>query len=165
MLKRLLLSGALVLAGALAFALAQTTPLYNLNHALMTVNLGLPSGSGITEPISALTNTGGASPVGAGGTVTNAATLNAAYLIATGAITTWAVTLPNPAYQGSKFCVANGTGSSFTSNTTVTAPAGGTQTQTLNTTYNSQSLSAGASACWVFYLGLTGSTGTWYRVQ
>lgn len=164
MIKRLLLGVAVATLGFIALVVAQTTPLYNWNGGSTTLVLTLPSGSSVTTPINTLRNTASVSPVGAGGTVTNAATTNSAYLVATGAITTWAVTLANPANNGQIFCVSNGTSSTLSSNITVTAIAG-TQTQTLNTTYNSQSLTAGASACWAYFLGTTGSTGTWYRVQ
>lgn len=164
-MRKLLLSLALVLTTALGWAVAQTTPLYNWTHGGTLVNLTLPSGSGVTVPISVLTSTTGLVAVPAGTTVTTTGNINAGYTVAIGAITTWGITLPNPANHGQVFCISNGTGSTFSSNTTVTAPAGGTQTQSLAQTYSSQSLTAGASACWAFNLGLTGSTGTWYRVQ
>ena len=158
MLKRLLL-GICAGLGLTALVLAQTTPIFNLlGTETFVVTLG--SGSSIPVQLNVVRNSAGVTTVATGTTVNSVPTLATSYLVAIGAITTWGVTLPNPANDGQLFCVTNGTGSTFSSNTSVTA-ATTPQSQTLAQSYSSQSLSAGASACWS-YVGPT-NTGIWYR--
>ena len=85
-------------------------------------------------------------------------------LVVNSAPTTLAVSLPNTAYDGGNFCIANATAAALTTNVTVTAPVG-TQTQTLAVAYASQTIAAnGGRVCWLFVAtNSTGSTGTWYR--
>jgi hypothetical protein len=159
--------GALVFAGCIA-ALAQVPGLYIASPTgLEQINVLVEStGTAVTNPqiqtvtINQVRNSSGHALVSTGTTVTSTPTNIVGNLIATGAITTWNVTLPNPAYDGEMFQVVNGTGSSFTSNVTVTA---GTtpQNQVLAQSFASQSISAGAAAEWTFDLASL----TWYRIR
>lgn len=150
----------LIAPGAL---LAQSPNLLNLT-GLERVRIVLQNGSAVEAGLNHIRNSAGYALVGAGATVNSTATLASGNLIATGAITTWNVTLPNPAYDGMVFGVSNSTAAAFTTNTTVTAVAG-QQTQTLAVAYSGQTLAAnGGRALWQFS-GPTGTTGTWYRIQ
>ena len=159
------LSG-IIVAG---YALAQTPALFLTTlTGNEQINVIQPAtGTVVTNPqiltvtANMLRNTTGYALVGTGTTVTSTPSASVNELIATGAITTWNVTLPNPAADGQLFEVVNGTGSAFTTNVTVTA---GTtpQNQTLANTFTSQTLAAnGGSAEFSFVL----PTLTWYRVR
>lgn len=160
-----LVLGVLVLAGAFAFA--QTNPLYRwIGTETFTITLG--SGSGVPITLNSVHNTVGVSPIGAGTTVNVSPSgfiPTVGHLVATGAITTWNVSLPNPSNHGQKVCLSNATAADFTTNTNVGAGTG-SQTQTMNagSTATAQTIAAGASACWVFYM-TSNTAGTWYRVQ
>ncbi len=159
--------GGLTVVGLIAFAAAQTTPIFNwLGTETFRITLG--SGSGVNIDLNTVRSTMSASPLGAT-TIANVSPLGGVptfgTLLATGAITTVNVTMPNPANDGQRVCITNGTGSNFSSNTNVaTVPSGGVQTQTMAVAVASASVNAGVSACWVFKLnpGST-STGVWYR--
>lgn len=122
---------------------------------------GQPAAVTASVTLNQVRNATGHALVATGTTVNSTPTNIVDNLIATGAITTWNVTLPNPAYDGELFAVVNGTGSSFTTNTSVTV--GSTpQAQVLPQTYSGQTLAAnGGSAEWTFDL----ATLTWYRVR
>ena len=157
--------GGLLLAGAIA--IAQTNPLYRW-IGTETLRITLNSGTGVTIDLNSVHNTVGVSSIGAGTTVNvspSGAIPTVGNLVATGAITTWNVSLPNPSNHGQKVCLSNGTGSDFTTNTNVGAGTG-TQTQTMNTggTATGITIAAGTSRCWVFQM-TSNTAGTWYRVQ
>lgn len=165
---------ALLALGLLAFAasgiaLAQVPALFlSSPTGLEQIDVLVPStGTVVTSPqkitvtLNQVRNSTGHALVAAGTTVTSAPTNIVDNLIAIGAITTWNVTLPNPAYDGELFAVVNGTGSSFTTNTTVTA-ATTPQNQTLANSFSSQTLAAsGGSAEFTFDFASL----TWYRVR
>ena len=126
-----------------------------------TWQVNTASGSGASMSLNQSRNTTGYQTVGAGATVASAPTNAVNNLIATGAITTWNVTLPNPAFDGELFSVVNSTAAAFTTNTTVTA-ATTPQNQSLAVAYSGSTLTAnGGSAEWQFQL----SNLTWYRVR
>jgi len=166
------LIGSLAAAGLAALALSALAQVPGLFIASPTgleqINVLVPStGTIVTNPqiqtvtLNQIRNATGHALVPTGTTVTSTPANVVDNLIATGAITTWNVTLPNPAYDGELFAVVNGTGSSFSSNTTVTA-ATTPQNQTLANAYSSQTLSAnGGSAEFTFDLASL----TWYRVR
>lgn len=166
--KRTIL-GALTALGLTALVWAQSTPIYTwLGTEILRITLG--SGTGVNITLDQIRNSTGASPLGATTTANVSPTgqmPSFGYLYATGAITTLNITLPNPVNQGQFVCVANSTGSTFTTNTTVAAlPSGGTQTHTMNTSFNAQTLNAGSSACWTFaFTGTSTTTGVWWRTQ
>lgn len=88
------------------------------------------------------------------GAATSTATGGALYW--TGAApTTWAITLPSPAFEGE--AVELGTDTTLTTMVTVTAGTG----QTLNATYNSQTLTLNSPVRFVY----KASTAKWYRIQ
>ena len=159
-MKRILLGVAAAL-GLATLVAAQTTPLYTL-FGTETVVITLESGSSIRIPLNQIRNTMGVSPVGTGTTVNSSPTGTTGYLIATGAITTWNVTLPNPAYGGQLLNIAADNGVVTTLNATVVS---GTQTQTLNTAF-SGTVSPGSPVGWIYRtLPTTPTTGTWFRIQ
>lgn len=167
-MRKLLPSLSLLLAGAIGLALAQTTPLYNW-LGTETLKLTLGSGSVVETNLNMIRVTRSVSPVSAT-TTSNISPTGAApnfgILLATGAITTWNNTFPNPAYEGQEVCLANGTGSDFTTNTSIGVAPSGTQTQTLNTAFQAQTITAGGRACFVFRFNAGSSTtGVWFRVQ
>jgi hypothetical protein len=160
---------ALAALGALvALAIAQVPGLYiSSPTGLEQINVLVEStGTVVTNPqIQTITlnqarNAMGHALATGTGTTTSTPANTVAALIGTTAITTWNITLPNPAFDGESFIAANGTGSTYTTNVTVTA---GTtpQNQTLAQSYSSQSISAGASAQWIY----DGAALTWYRIR
>ena len=157
MRKLLALSVAGIL-GAGAIAWAQNTPIYNLSGN-ETFLITLESGSSIRIPIDQLRNTVGISPVGAGTTVNSSPAGGVGYLVGTGAITTWHITMPNPAYKGQVFYLVNGTATAY-SNVNVNATTG-TQTQTLQAAFLAQPLVPASPVGWIY--DYTGSK--WYRIQ
>ena len=158
-MRKLLILAGLLCAGAIAFA--QTTPLYNLTGN-ETVVATLTSGSSITIPLNQIRNTNGVSPLGTGTTVNASPTGATGYLVATGAITTLNMTLPNPAYGGQTQFVSSDNGNITALNTTVVA---GTQTQTLNTAFSGL-ITPASPIGWVYHtLSTTPTTGTWYRIR
>lgn len=150
-----------LLAGALGWALAQSTPLYNL-LGTETQQITLGSGSGITIPISQIQNTMGVSPIGAQATVVTSPTGLQGYLVAQGSITSWNISLPNPAYQGQQlFAVADNGTITTLQVTTQTGP----QTQTLNSPF-SQTLTATSPVGWTFaFNNGSSTTGKWFRIR
>jgi hypothetical protein len=150
------------LAALATLALAQQLTQQSLTgNETWTVSTGGPGGSGFFVTVSQMRNTTGYQTVGAGATVASAPTSAVNNLIATGAITTWNVTLPNPAFDGELFSVTNSTAAAFTTNTTVTASTS-PQNQVLAVAYSAQTLAAnGGGAEWQFQL----SNLTWYRVR
>lgn len=163
--------GALGIVAAIAAGTAVLAQIPGLFIASPTgleqINVTVPStGTAVTSPqiasitVNQIRNATGKLLVGTGTTVTSTPTNATGCLIATGAITTWNITLPNPAYDGEDFCVTNGTGASFTTNTTVTAAAT-PQVQTLAQAFSAQTVAAGASVQWIFDL----PTLTWYRMR
>ena len=168
MTRNWIIGAVLGLAALCGIAIAQVPGLFIASPTgLEQINVLVPStGTVVTSPqitsipVNQIRNAVGHGLVAAGTTVTSAPANTVGCLIADGAITTWNITLPDPAFDGENFCVANGTGSSFSSNTTVTATTT-PQNQTLAQSYSGQSISAGASAQWIFdYASLT-----WYRVR
>lgn len=89
------------------------------------------------------------------GAATSTAVGGTLYWVGT-APTTWAVTLPSPAFEGELVTLTTDT--TLTTMVTVTAGAG----QTLHATYNSQTLTAGAAPV-IFQF--KASTSVWYRIQ
>lgn len=169
-MRKGLIAAALLVGGWLAAAaLAQVPGLFIASPTgLEQINVLVPStGAAVTSPqitsitVNQIRNSTGHALQGTGTTVASTPSNTVDNLIATGAITTWNVTLPNPAYDGELFAVVNGTGSSFTSNVSVTAGTS-PQNQTLANSYSSQTLaSGGGSAEFTFDL----ATLTWYRVR
>lgn len=93
---------------------------------------------------------------GSGAVTTTATQANSSLFWVGTAPTTWAITLPSPAFDGE--IVSVGTDTTLTTLVTVTAGAG----QTMNATYNSQTLTApGGSAEFQF----SNPTLKWYRIR
>lgn len=165
-MKRLILATALM--GALHWApvAAQTLPTPGSLSGTEKLKATCNSGSYCDLLVNHVRNTSGYLLVAGGTTITTTPNWYAAQLIAIGAITTWSINLPNPAPDGMQFTITNGTGSSFTSNTTVQTTTGA-QTQTLNASYASQTLGSFGSAGWQFTCTVVANciAGTWYRIQ
>lgn len=168
--RRLLLAGALLLglAAPLAAQTSATLPRPGSLSGQEFLKATATSGSGLNIILNHARNTAGYLLIPTGGVVTTTPNWYQAQITATGAITTWTVNLPNPAPDGMQFTVTNATAGAFTTNTTVLAPAGGNQTQTLSVAYANQTLGAnGGSAGWMFTCTVVANctAGTWYRVQ
>lgn len=119
-----------------------------------------PGGSGVYVTSDQIRNAISHTLIPTGTTVTTSPVNLNGLVIATGAITTWTVNLPNPAFKSEHITIANGTGSNFTSNVTVTALTT-PQNQTLAQSFASQSISAGSSVEFQYdYNSLT-----WYRIR
>jgi hypothetical protein len=167
-ISRTLLAGAALVALALAahaqtaVTLSPASTLSGTEKLKATCN----NGSGCDILVNHVRNTAGYLTIPTATTLQTAPNWYTSQLIAIGPITTWNITLPNPAPDGFQFTITNGTGSSFSSNTTVVTGTG-PQTQTLNATYSSQTLASFGSAGWQFACTVPASctTGTWYRIQ
>jgi len=93
------------------------------------------------------------------GAATTAATQQQGTLMWTGAApTTWAVTLPNPAYDGEVLCL--GTDTTLTTLVTVTALTT-PENQTLAAAFSAQTISVGTSTCFQF----TNATLKWFKLR
>lgn len=161
-MKRSLLAIGLWL-GLTTLAIAQTStaiPTPGAFTGTEKIRCTANSGSACEILLNHVRNTVGHLLIPTGTTVTTIPNWYQANIIATGAITTWAVSLPDPAPDSMVFTVVNGTGSSFSSNVTVTAQST-PQAHVLAQTYSSQTIAAGASVEWQFDL----ATLTWYRIH
>jgi hypothetical protein len=92
---------------------------------------------------------------GAGAVVSTTSNADGTLMWSGTAPTTWAITLPTPAFDGQMVTIATDT--TLTTLVTVTAPAG----QTLNGTFNSQTISANGSVEFRFNF----ATLKWFRTQ
>jgi hypothetical protein len=155
---KLLAVGVAIAALTATLAIGQQ-PLNFTGNETWVVNTA--SGSGVPISLNQARNGTGYQTVAGGGTVASTPTNAINNLIAIGAITTWNVTLPNPAFDGELFSVVNGTAAAFTTNVTVTV-VNTPQNQTLFGAFTSNTLLAnGGGAEWQFQL----SNLTWYRVR
>src|SRR6266852_1084981 len=151
------LLGMAVIAAA-GYALAQgIIPLASptgteLIYVLPIQSNGQPAATQAQITLNQMRNTTGYLTVPTGGTVTCTPTNAVNNLIAIGAIRTWNITLPNPAFDGELFSIENSTAAAFTTNTGVTA-ASTPQAQVLAVAFTGQTLAAnGGGAEWQFQL-------------
>jgi hypothetical protein len=156
-IKRLLAALGILLGLGVA-AYAQTI----INQApgptdTVTVSVKGPGGTGYPTTIQALRNATGYTLAAAGTTVNTSASQASSKLLATGAITTWNITLPSPAFDGEDVAVACPGGSA-------TVSLGVLGTQTLVGTAFTACTSGGVAANTAEYIYST-SANTWYRVQ
>jgi hypothetical protein len=115
-----------------------------------------PGGAGNFLNIGGVSNRAAMTLVSGSGAATTTMTQAQSTLMWTGAApTTWAVTLPSPAYDGQ--IVTLGTDTTLTTMVTVTAGSG----QTLSATYNSQTLTAVTSVEFQY----TNATTKWFRLR
>jgi len=115
-----------------------------------------PGGPGNFLNIGGVSNRAAITLVSGSGAATTAMTQAQSTLMWTGAApTTWAVTLPSPAYDGQ--IVTLGTDTTLTTMVTVTAGSG----HTLSATYNSQTLTAVTSVEFQFVF----SSLKWFRLR
>jgi len=115
-----------------------------------------PGGPGNFLNIGGVSNRAAITLVSGSGAATTTMTQAQSTLMWTGtAPTTWAVTLPSPAYDGQ--IVTLGTDTTLTTMVTVTAGSG----QTLSATYNSQTLTAVTSVEFQFVF----SSLKWFRLR
>lgn len=157
-MRKLLTYAAGLLCAGVMFALAQTTPIRNFTGN-ETMRLTLGSGSAIDVTLSQVRNTRGISPIATGTTVNVSPSAVVGYLVASGAITTLNVTLPNPADKGQLFYIANGHSAALTGINAFAST--GTQTQTLNASYSSQTLSPSSAVGWIYDY----DNSKWFRIQ
>src|ERR1700761_1264954 len=118
---RTLLAGAALLALASA-ALAQTATTLTAPGTLSgteKLKATCNQGSYCDILVNHVRNTAGYITVPTATTLNTAPNWYTSQVTAIGPITTWNITLPNPAPDGMQFTVTNGTGSTFSSNTTV----------------------------------------------
>jgi len=153
-----------LLAPIAGYAQSVPTPANYTGTELLRLTTNAGSAGQVT--MNHVRNTMGYLLVATGGSITSNPTWYQSNVVATGAITTWAVNLPNPAPGGMMLRVTNSTAAAFTTNTTVATKAG-SQTQTLAVAYASQTLAAnGGNAIWQFACtNANCTTGTWYRIQ
>lgn len=156
MKKLLALAAGAVLTALASFAVAQSIqPTSVSGNECWSAGQG-PGGPSNYLCINTVSNRSAMTLVSGSGAATTTMTQAQSTLMWTGtAPTTWAVTLPTPAYDGQR--VQIGTATTLTTMVTVTAPAG----QTLNATYAAQTLTAVTSVEWQY----TAATATWYRLR
>lgn len=148
----------------IGLSLASAQSIINQNPgATDTVNvaIGGPGGTGYPTTIQALRNAFGHTLVAGGTTVNTSASNAAALLIATGAITTWNITLPNKPFFGEMLEVTCPGG---TASTVVLGVAPLPASQSIVGTTYSSCTSGGAAANNATFTYST-SANTWYRVN
>lgn len=147
--------------GALAWvAWAQPIALLNLSgNEIVNAALGA-GGTGIQVPTFVLRNGTGYQTQATGGTVNTTIINNVAKLIATGAITTWNITLPTTPFDGQMVEVACPGGTATTVAMTASAPAGVTIVGTAFTTCPTGGAAA-STAEWIYSV----ASNAWFRVQ
>lgn len=155
-MKRFLILLGLAL-GLGSLALAQTTVTQRAVSGNECWNAGQgPGGPSSFLCINTVRNGANITLKSGSGAATSTMTQDQGTLMWTGtAPTTWAVTLPSPAFDGEIVTV----GTDTTLTTLVTVTAGGSDT--LSATYDSQTIAAGSSVAWQYKL----STTNWYRLR
>lgn len=101
----------------------------------------------------------GMTPVTASGAATTVANQNQSTLLETGGATSWAITLPNPAFDGEIMTISATT--TITTGVTVTTTNTPQAQVTLAPAFASQTLTAGTSDEWQFSLANL----AWYRLR
>jgi hypothetical protein len=155
--RTLLAGAALALAVGLGFAWAQTVQQNNLSgNECWNAGQG-PGGTSSFLCVNLVRNGSALSLVSGSGAATTTMLPAQSTLFWVGAApTTWAITLPTPAFDGE--VVSIGTDTTLTTMVTVTPATG----QTMDGTYTSQTLTApGGSAEFQFSFG----TLKWYRIR
>lgn len=160
MRKRWFWLGGAALAALTGLAIAQPVVTQNLsgNEGVLFQVGGPGGGSGITN-IAVIRNSTGYQLVATGGTVNTTVANTVAKVLATGAITTWNVTLPTAPFDGQMVEVACPGGTSTVA-MTATLPAGVTIVGTAFTACTSGGAAA-VTAGWIY----SSSANVWYRFQ
>lgn len=149
---------AALLAGV---AVAQTIGTFNLNGSEVILGqAGGPGGGSIYIPSYVLRNGSSHTLVATGTTVNTTVPATAAMALATGAITTWNVTLPTSPYSGEKVVINCPGGTVSTLAITATSPSGVALVGTNPTSCTSGGTIAQGSA-WTYSV----SANTWYRYE
>ena len=123
----------------------------------VVVSVKGPGGTGYPTTIQALRNATGYTLATTGTTVNTSASQAASKLMAGGAITTWNITLPSPAFDGEDVAIACPGGSATTS-------VGALGTAIIVGTAFTACTSGGVAANTAEYVYST-ATNTWYRIQ
>lgn len=158
-LKRTLLAGALF--GALAVGATWAQGLYTKNLVgTEIVNASLPAGgSGIQVPAYVLRSGGNHTLVATTTTATSLARAQDDALIATGAITTWLVTLPANPYTGQTISISCPGGDTTT--LTIAAASAPASTTLVGTNPTSCTASTATSSTWQY----STTANKWYRIR
>ena len=152
-----LLGGALAL-GLAAVAWAQAPILFNLT-GLESITTTLQSGSANRVPAYVIRSGANHQLVATGTTVNTQVSAQSEEVLATGAITTWNVTLPVNPYAGEKVIV-NCPGGTVTT-LAITAGATPSGTSIVGTNPTSCTSGAAAGSGWAYSV----TANTWYRFQ
>ena len=146
-----------LLIGLGANASAQTVILQNPPGTDVVQAAHGPGGTGYYTTIQALRNATGYTLVTTGTTVNTSVSQASAKVMAGGAITTWNITLPSPAFDGEDVAVACPGG-------TATASVGALGTAIIVGSAFTACTSGGVAANTAEYIYST-ATNTWYRIQ
>jgi hypothetical protein len=160
MRKKLIWLGGAALAALTGLAIAQ--PVFTLNlsgNEIVNAALG-GGGTGIQTPTFVLRNGTGYQTQATGGTVNTTVANTVAKLVATGAITTWNITLPTAPFDGQMVEVACPGGTATTVAMSASTPAGVTIVGTAFTTCPTGGAAA-STAEWIYSV----ASNAWYRVQ
>jgi len=152
------LIGPLALALAAGFALAQTIATFNLNGSEVILGQLGPGGGSIYIPSYVLRNGSNHTLVATGSTVNTTVPATSEQVIATGAITTWTVTLPSSPYAGQRVGVSCPGGDTTTLAITATSPSG---VALVGTNPTSCTAATATSSGWQYSV----SANTWYRFR
>lgn len=157
--KRILLAGAVFTALASGLAIAQSIAVSNLaGTELIRGQLGA-GGTGIFIPDYVLRSGQNYQLVATGTTIATQAAITSGALIATGAITTWNITLPANAYDGQTLVVTCPGGDTTTlSIAASTTPSGQT---IVGTNPTSCTAATPTSSTWQYAF----TTKVWYRIK
>lgn len=154
--KRWLLGGAVALLAAAAWAQVPTTQSYTGNEI---VRVALPGGGSDTAaPLFVLRSGENHTLVAAGTTVATTVPATSGIVLATGAITTWNITLPTAPYGGERVIINCPGGTVSTLSISATLPTGVAIVGTNPTSCTSGGAISNGSA-WQY----SASANTWYR--
>ena len=158
--KRSLIAGALFAALAGGVAIAQSVVTSNLaGTELLRASIGLqPGGSGIYVPGYVLRSGETHTLVATGTTVATTVPASSGIVLATGAITTWNITLPTKPYTGQRVIIGCPGGTVTTLAIAATLPAGVAIVGT-----NPTSCTAGGLISQAAAFTYSTSANTWYR--
>lgn len=157
-MKKPLLITLSVAALAATFAWAQPVQITSITGLeAMLLQQGGPGGTGFYTPAYVMRNSFNTQLVATGATVNTTVLPQTGKLIATGAITTWNITMPTTPYDGETVAVSCAGGTATTVAVTYTP---GTLSGTAFTTCVAGGVSPNGAE-WIYSLANT----TWYRIQ
>ena len=152
------LLGAALAAALGAVAVAQTIATFNLSGSEVLLGQLGPGGGSIYIPSYVLRSGENHTLVATGTTVATTVPASSGIVLATGAITTWTITLPTKPYTGQRVVIGCPGGDTTTLAITATSPSG---VAIVGTNPTSCTASTATTSGWTY----STSAKTWYRYR